>query len=225
MFSDDCCRATLTEHRDLVEALAVPYRSTDAYTALLRLGVNALPAVRAGLRHVSCRFLDRYLFPDMLSDLMDMLNDSDARVRCSALHSLACDRCKEGTCGPQEARVLPQAMELPASDPDPHVRAMAIELVGQFVHSNPLAADALVAAVRTDECSAVRKKAGWYAPGGSIYRPPVQGFARPHLLRTASSPRQCSTGAPRAAARSVAGPETTMPYSLPRPPRPMRNGT
>jgi HEAT repeat protein len=167
----------LTEHHDLIEALSVPYRATDAFRALLRLGVKTLPAVRAGLQHDNpnvrlhcCRFLDRYLLPDTLSDLMDMLNDSDARVRCSALHTLACDRCKQGTCRPQEAQVLPQAMKLLASDPDAHVRAMAIELVGQFVHSNPLAVDALLAAVRTDESSTVRKKAGWYAPGGSVHR-------------------------------------------------------
>jgi hypothetical protein len=61
-------------------------------------------------------------------------------------------------------------MKLLASDPNAHVRAMAIEVVGQFVHSYPLAADALAAAVHTDESSTVRKKAGWYAPGGSIYR-------------------------------------------------------
>lgn len=111
-----------------------PVRATDAYRALLRLGVNALPAVRAGLRHANpnvrvhcCRFLDRYLRPEMLSDLMDMLNDSDARVRCSALHTLACGRCKEGACRLQETRVLPQAMQLLARDPNAHVRAMAME--------------------------------------------------------------------------------------------------
>jgi hypothetical protein len=32
--------------------------------------------------------------------------------------------------------VLPGAMKLLANDPDAHVRATAIEVVGQFVHSN-----------------------------------------------------------------------------------------
>jgi HEAT repeat protein len=154
-------------HHDLIEALAVPYRATDAYRTLLGLGVKALPAIRAGLRHDNpdvrlhcCRFLDRYLLPETLRELMDMLNDSDKRVRCSALHTLACDRWKEGACRPEEAQVLPLAMKLLAGDPDAHVRAMAIEVVGHFVHSNPLAADAIVAASRTDSSFTVRKKAG-----------------------------------------------------------------
>jgi hypothetical protein len=66
--------------------------------------------------------------------------------------------------------VLPQAMKLLASDPDAHVRAMAIEVIGHFVHSNPLAAKAIVDAARADKSPTVRKKAGWYAPGGSIHR-------------------------------------------------------
>jgi HEAT repeat protein len=166
------------QYCELIEALAFPYRATDAYRALLAVGVEALPAVRAGLRHDHpdvrlhcCRFLDRYLLPETFSDLIDMLNDSDIRVRCTALHTLACDRCKQGIgCRPEEAAVLPRAMTLLVSDPDAHVRAMAIEVVGRFVHSNALATAAVVAAARSDESSTVRKKAGWYAPGGSIHR-------------------------------------------------------
>lgn len=162
---------------DLVEALAVPHRVTAAYNGLLKLGREALRAIQVGLQHDSadvrfhcCRFLDRYLEPDVLSDLLGMLNDSDERVRVTTLHTLACDRCKEGSCRPEEAQVLPKAMELLAGDPSPHVRAMAIEVVGQFVHHNLSAVGAIEAAARSDESSTVRKKAGWYAPGGPIYR-------------------------------------------------------
>ncbi|WP_354125467.1 HEAT repeat domain-containing protein [Bradyrhizobium sp. LA6.10] len=101
---------------------------------------------------------------------MGKLNDADERVRCSALHTLACDRCKEGACKPEEGEVLPKAIRLLARDPDAHVRAMAIEVVGQFVHTNALAAAAVSAAQQDDENSTVRKKAGWYVPGGPIYR-------------------------------------------------------
>ncbi|WP_430648704.1 hypothetical protein [Bradyrhizobium neotropicale] len=55
-------------------------------------------------------------------------------------------------------------------DPDAHVRAMAIEVVGQFVHTNALAAAAMSSAQQGDENSTVRKKAGWYVPGGPIHR-------------------------------------------------------
>lgn len=164
------------EHHKIIEELAFPYKAPAAYRALLDLGRRALPAVRLGLRHDNpdirlhcCRFLDRYLSPDTLSDLMGMLSDGDERVRCSALHTLACDRCKEGTCRPEEAEVLPKAMKLLARDPDAHVRAMAIEVVGQFVHTNALAA-AAISAAQDDENPTVRKKAGWYAPGGPIHR-------------------------------------------------------
>ena len=167
----------LAEHDQIIGELAFPYKAANAYRVLLDLGIQALPAVRAGLRHDNpdvrlhcCRFLDRYLSPDTLSDLVSMLNDGDERVRCSALHTLACDRCKEGTCRPEEAEVLPRAMKLLECDPDAHVRAMAIEVVGQFVHSNALAAAVISAAQQSDENPTVRKKAGWYVPGGPIYR-------------------------------------------------------
>ncbi len=112
-----------------------------------------------------CRFLGRYLSPETLPDLLGMLNDGDARVRCSALHTLACDRRKEGDCRPEEGQVLPSAMRILVSDPDAHVRAMAVEVVGQFVHTNGLASAAISSAFRDDSSSTVRKKAGWYAPG------------------------------------------------------------
>ncbi|MGX1424555.1 hypothetical protein ACVJH7_002707 [Bradyrhizobium elkanii] len=168
---------TLTEHDQIIRELALPYEAPNAYRALLDLGIRGLPAVRAGLRHDNpdvrlhcCRFLDRYLSADTLTDLMGMLNDGDGRVRCSSLHTLACDRCKEGTCRPGEAVVLPKAMSLLQCDPDAHVRAMAIEVVGQFVHSTALAAAAISAAQQSDENPTVRKKAGWYVPGGPIHR-------------------------------------------------------
>ncbi|WLB02402.1 hypothetical protein [Bradyrhizobium elkanii] len=61
-------------------------------------------------------------------------------------------------------------MSLLQCDPDAHVRAMAIEVVGQFVHSTALAAAAISAAQQSDENPTVRKKAGWYVPGGPIHR-------------------------------------------------------
>jgi hypothetical protein len=99
-----------------------------------------------------------------------MLDDPDPRVRNTTLHTLACDRCKEGDCRPEEKEVLPRALGLLARDPDRHVRAMAVEVVGQFVRANPAAVDALLTATKVDSDPTVRKKAAWYAPGGAIYR-------------------------------------------------------
>ena len=76
----------MTEHHQIIGELAFPYKAPNAYRVLLDLGIQALPAVRAGLRHDNpdvrlhcCRFLDRYLSPDTLSDLIGMLNDGDER--------------------------------------------------------------------------------------------------------------------------------------------------
>src|SRR5579871_6460228 len=52
------------------------------------------------------------------------------RVRLTALRALACDRCEEAACRPNEAQVLPHTIALLERDPDPHVRGMAIEVIG-----------------------------------------------------------------------------------------------
>ena len=165
------------ETRRLVEDLAATHRAANAYRALMRLGLAALPAVREGLGHESadvryhcCRFVDHWLEPDVLGDLMSMLDDVDERVRMSVLHTLACDRCKEGSCRPDEVAVLGPAVNLLARDPSAHVRAMAIEVVGRSVHTSWFAEEALLNARSSDPSPAVRKKAGWYLPGGAIHR-------------------------------------------------------
>jgi HEAT repeat protein len=91
-------------------------------------------------------------------------------VRVAAVHALSCDRCKTGACAPEAALVLPPGLRLLRGDPDPHVRNYAAELVGRFVHSSSEAASALAEARDRDPSPAVRQKAGWYAPGGTIYR-------------------------------------------------------
>ncbi|MFL4945967.1 hypothetical protein ACJ6WE_01015 [Streptomyces sp. MMS24-I31] len=64
-----------------------------------------------------------------------MADGPDARVRISAFHGLACDRCKGDTCAPVPDRVLEPALRHLASDSDPHVRCMAAKLVGRFAHT------------------------------------------------------------------------------------------
>jgi hypothetical protein len=164
------------DDRLLIEQLGVPHRATAAYRALLALGFAVVPAAREGLRHSNadvryrcCGLLDRYLVAEVCSDLVAMLDDPDGRVRQAALHTFACDRCKEGECQLLEADVLPAALRILKEDRDTHVRAMAIEVVGRYVHTNPVAEQALIHAQGNDPSPAVRKKAGWYAAGGPIY--------------------------------------------------------
>ena len=134
------------EDRGLIDDLAAPHRAIPAFKRLMARGQAALPAVLGGLAHASaearyrcCRLLDHLLTPDALGPLIAMLDDPDERVRCSALHSLSCDRCKEGVCLPTDGPLLAKAMRLLASDPSAHVRAFAIEAVGRSLHADPAA--------------------------------------------------------------------------------------
>lgn len=173
--------------RALIEQLAIPHRRRAAVRALLEMGYAASRLAIEGLRHEDagvrrgcCEFLDHYLVPEALPPLIELLDDLHPRVRLLALHTLACDRCKEGDCRPEEKEVLPKAIRLLKEDPSPHTRAMAIEVIGNFVHTSAVAEKALVDAKSHDHSPAVRKKAGWYAPGGTIH------------IRTAPRPRRGS---------------------------------
>ena len=46
---------------------------------------------------------------------------------------------------------------------------MAVEVVGQWVHTDPAAELALKQAAENDSTPAVRKKVSWYIPGGTIH--------------------------------------------------------
>lgn len=165
-----------TDDEALVACLGDAQRSAPACRELLRRGESARSAVRAGLRDENpavregcCRLLDHLVDTESMGELVAMADDPDARVRIAAFHALACDRCKGDTCAPGAELVLRPALHHLASDPDPHVRAMAAELVGRFAHSDAQALAALKASHAGDPSPAVRKKAGWFTPGGTIY--------------------------------------------------------
>jgi len=167
---------TRTDNEALVSCLGDSPRAVGAYHALLQRGEDALSAIRAGLHHENpavregcCRLLDHLVDTDSMGELIAMADDPDARVRISAFHALACDRCKGDTCAPGADRVLEPALRHLASDPDAHVRSRAVELVGKFAHTDARALTALEASRAQDPSPAVRKKAGWYTPGGTIY--------------------------------------------------------
>lgn len=160
-----------------VALLADPVRANRAYWHLVLSGRPALPAVRDGLssqddavRRWSTKALDHLVDETAYPALIEMLDDPVPAIRVEALHALACDRCKDDGCRPAPHDVLSKAIELVTSDPDAHVRAYACELVGRWVHTHPDAADALAHVRDTDPSPAVRKKAGWHAPGGTIHR-------------------------------------------------------
>jgi len=174
-----------TDNDALVACLGDRQRTVAAYHELLRRGQDALGAIRNGLRHPEpavregcCRLLDHLVDTESVGQLIAMVDDPDALVRVAAFHALACDRCKDDACAPGADRVLAPALAHLASDPDPQVRARAAELVGKFAHTDECAVAALQTAHRDDPSSAVRKKAGWYAPGGAIYERTAASAAR-----------------------------------------------
>jgi HEAT repeat protein len=165
-----------------VEQLADRARARPAYHRLVASGAAALPAVRAGLGHecgavrAHCaQALDHLVDEASYPLLIACLDDAEPRVRVNALHALACDRCKDNACRPDKAAVLPPAIRCLRQDPHKHVRAMAAEVVGRWAHGDEVAAAALVEARDLDPEPMVRKKAGWYAPGGTIYRRTAPG--------------------------------------------------
>lgn len=160
-----------------VAELGTPHRAKRAYWRLVLSGNVVMDAVRRGLQspladvRMHCaRILDHLVDERSIPDLVALLDDEDAGVRLQATHALACDRCKDNACRPEKATVLPRAIALLSQDPDAHVRAMAIELVGRWMHSDADAVLALESARDADPSPAVRKKARWYSPGGTIYR-------------------------------------------------------
>ncbi|XOV90622.1 MAG: HEAT repeat domain-containing protein [Pseudomonadota bacterium] len=175
--------ASTGELESLIEQLAIPHRAKRAYWRLVGAGSRSLPAVRRGLssaegdvRMHCARILDHIVDEDSIDELVKLLDDPDPRVRVHALHALACDRCKDNACRPAKDPVLPKAIDALLEDPDAHVRAMAVEVVGRWMHTDEDAVMALEAARDQDDAPAVRKKAGWYAPGGTIYRKRMTGL-------------------------------------------------
>lgn len=168
----------------LVDALGSEPRRPGAFRELLRRGAAAVPAIREGLNHAHplvreqcCKLLDELLVPDAVDELTARLDDPDARVRIAAVHALSCDQCTPdaAACFPDRLALLPRGIRLLEQDPDPQVRCRAVELVGLWVHSRPDAVAALIRARDDDPSPVVRKKAGWYTPGGPIHRRTTPG--------------------------------------------------
>lgn len=138
-----------------VDQLATSRRQL-AKQHLLRAGNTALPAIRRGARHrdavvrrVCVAMLDRLVDQDSVEDLVAALDDEDVGVRRRALHALACDACKENDCRPGEHLWVPRAMAQ-LRDPDPDLRAAAIDALGKVARRREDAAAALDAVSRDD---------------------------------------------------------------------------
>ena len=183
---------SLATHRRDVDLLGVAHRASEALKRLMAAGPLATTIVREGLRHPNpavrvgcCKVLDHFMDEAAVPELIENLSHSDDQVRVWAMHALACDKCKEGTCRPGEEEVIPMAARMLLEDRSRRVRQAAAGLVGESVHRNAAALPALEQAHRHDPHPVVRKIAGWYLPGGARY----QALA-PKTVRIKSSGRK-----------------------------------
>jgi HEAT repeat protein len=167
----------LDDYRHFVEDLAVKHRANQALRRLMDVGSLITPLLREGLRHPEpavrvgcCKVLDHHMDEAALPELMENLRHEDETVRAWALHALACDRCKEGTCRPGEDQVIPIAIQLLLKDESRRVREMAAGMLGPSVHRRSDVLRALEQAREHDPHPVVRKIARWYTPGGPIYK-------------------------------------------------------
>jgi hypothetical protein len=140
-----------------VHQLGVTSRRHDARLHLLNAGKPALPALRRGLenpkpmvRRTVVKILDFLVDDETLPYLVAALEDNDAEVVGNALHSLACDRCKQDECRPGEDVWVPRALEFARSHPSAHIRARAIDALSKVASRLPDVLDALAEVAETD---------------------------------------------------------------------------
>jgi hypothetical protein len=169
--------ATDAEYARWIEDFAVPHRFKQTVKRLMAAGWPATPALRRGLRHADrdvrvgcCKVLDHFLDDAAVPELVELLADEDPRVRSNALHTLACERCKEGACRPGEDDVIPIAIRMLLSDESRSVRKTAAHLLTHAVHRHEDVRRAMERARDHDPDRLVRMVAGWAAPGGPIFR-------------------------------------------------------
>ena len=132
-----------------VAQLGNSQRRQEAKAFLRNAGAPAVPAVRRGMHHpkpmvrrLCASLLDFLADEAAFVDLVAALDDDDPGVLKRALHSLACDACKDNECRPGEDMFVPRALELLQHD-NPDIRASAIDTLGKVAARRADVADAL----------------------------------------------------------------------------------
>lgn len=127
----------MTESAQLIEGLGAPDGATRfaAYQALIEMGKEALPVLRVGLRSAdwqvrrwSAMCLDQVADEPALADLVPLMTDPNAKVRLWAVHSIACEHCREDVACPVD--VVPHLLERVRADASVRVRRMAVIMLG-----------------------------------------------------------------------------------------------
>ena len=146
----------------LVDSLAVPQDRFPAYQRRGELGTDALPAIRGGLKHGnwqvrkwSAIVLDQVADAETLAALVPLIRDPKADVRLWAVHSLACDHCKDDVSCPVD--VVPHLIERIEVDPSIRVRRMATIMLGtEFTDARALP---VLRSLRTEDDRKLRNHA------------------------------------------------------------------
>ena len=120
---------------ELVQSFATSTQRFAVYQSLVAAGAEVLPAIRGGLkhpdwhvRHWSAICLDRIADSDALLDLIPLLRDPQPQVRLWAVHSLACNHCKDRVGCPVD--LVPLLIERLRTDDEIRVRRMAAIMLG-----------------------------------------------------------------------------------------------
>lgn len=124
-----------TDAASLVQTLHGPSGQFEAHRALIALGAEAIPVLREGLRseHWEVRYwcavcLDQVADAEALEALVPLIRDPHSKVRLWAVHSVACDHCKEDVRCPVD--VVPMLIERVETDENMRVRRMAVIMLG-----------------------------------------------------------------------------------------------
>ncbi|MGH9383878.1 MAG: HEAT repeat domain-containing protein [Vicinamibacterales bacterium] len=126
---------------ELVAEFANGQNRWAAFLVLYGRGANALPAVRKGLqnsnwhiRHWSAILADNYADGETLRALTPLLHDPKAEVRVWAVHSLSCEKCKDG---PNPVDVIPLLLERIEQDSNIKVRRQALAMLAHHRTPDP----------------------------------------------------------------------------------------
>jgi HEAT repeat protein len=163
---------------ELLDRLTVEHLARAAYWKLWADAKTDNTALLRGLKHpdanvraTCCQILDHFLDDAALAEIIECLDDRDPRVRGWALHTLGCDRCKEGECRPGEQVFVPAATRMVRDDPHPRVRATAAETLGRSsARRSESVLAALAAASSEDPDPHVRRVAARFLPAAGRTR-------------------------------------------------------
>ena len=121
---------------DLVESFTNSKQRYSSFSQLVELGSAALPAIRQGLQHENWQIrrwcaicMDHVADSTSLADLLPLFHDPKSAVRLWAVHSIACDHCKNDVdCN---VDIVPHLIERIELDESPRVRKMAVIMLGK----------------------------------------------------------------------------------------------